>query len=104
MGDEVRAGWLDRKWKSGWGKRSWLRVWAVLKGSFLYIYEGKPTDGVLHKEMVSLKDATVQILLHHTRKWCFEVIHDERRPVCFEAADDEEKVSHVRRSSFKRHA
>ena len=90
---------------SGW-KRSWFRLWVVVRGNFLYCYEDEDVSKP-HRDIISLKyeffitfccscflpsrDSVTEVLVHHTRKFCFTISHDERRPVCFEAADDEEK-------------
>ena len=44
-----------------------------------------------HFSSSTRRDAITQIMMHHTKQFCFEILHPERRPVCFEATNDDEK-------------
>ena len=77
-----KTGWLWRKWKKGGVRRKWVREYAVLRGSFLYMYSGEEQRS--QKLLVPIKDVTTQIFVHHKRMCTFELLHDERRGICFD--------------------
>ena len=88
------AGWLWRKWKRGGMRRKWVREYVVLRGSFLYTYATE--EQKKQQQLLPVKDATTQIYVHHKRLFTFEIVHDERRGVCFDAPSDEEKYEWIR--------
>ena len=90
-------GWLWRKWKAVgnlFESRTWDRQYFVLRGPFLYYSEQSSDDE--RQDFICLKDATTQIFVHHTRMYCFEISHPERRTIYLDAKDDEEKYEWIR--------
>eukprot|EP00935_MAST-01C_sp_MAST-1C-sp1_P002424 g2424.t1 len=115
----VIEGWLEKKWKTGGRFRKWRREWFVLRGAFLFYYPSQllaredakaaaatassasaTDDGEQQQPLpaasasrgtIILKDAVSRVLEHKKRQWCFELLHDERRPVKFECATEDER-------------
>ena len=75
-------------------RRKWVREYVVLRGSFLYTYATE--EQKKQQQLLPVKDATTQIYVHHKRLFTFEIVHDERRGVCFDAPSDEEKYEWIR--------
>ena len=48
------------------------------------------------QSVIPLKDAETQIFVHYKRLHTFELVHDERRDVCFDAVSEEDKYEWIR--------